>query len=184
MDIDLNALIRGDNSAWDRFVARYTALLYASVQRTLMKYAPNHSRDDILDIVQNVYIRLMNNRFRLLKQFDPSRSSLSTWLGVIAHSVTIDHLRKQRLRVQSLSSDLPDPAGSPPDIHEPGGGLDIPSDLLSNRQRVVLKLFFDYDMDVREISDFLGISPQTVRSTKHKGLTKLRKFFKVREDKR
>lgn len=182
MDVDLQALTRGDNTAWNGFVSRYTPLLYASVQRTLSRYVPNTGRDDILDIVQEVYVRLTKDRFRLLRRFDASRARLSTWLAVIAHSVTIDHVRKRRLRTQPISSESPAPGAVSQDP-APGEGLDIPPDLLSDRQRVVLRLFFDYDMDVREIADFLGISPQTVRSTKHKGLVKLRKFFKAKEGK-
>ena len=174
MKTDLTALCRGDGRAWEAFVDRYTGLLYASIQRTLKRYRPAATHDDILDIIQNVFVRLTANRFHLLKNYDPSRASLSTWLAVVAHSATIDYLRKYPPSGQPPTEGVSALAKDPPEPHE---GIDVPEGLLSPRQHIVLKLFFDYDMDVKEIAEFLDIHPQTVRSTKHKGLVKLRKYF-------
>ena len=52
---------------------------------------------------------------------------------------------------------------------------------LSDRQKVILKLMFDEDMDVEDIAEKLGIAAQTVRSAKHKALTKLRDAFEAKK---
>ena len=56
-----------------------------------------HGPDDSNDIAQDVFVRLCKDNCRLLKQFDPQRAGLKTWLGVVSSSVTIDHLRKKRV---------------------------------------------------------------------------------------
>jgi RNA polymerase sigma-70 factor (ECF subfamily) len=38
-------------------------------------------------------------------------------------------------------------------------------------------MIYDRDMDVAEIAAVLGVDPQTVRSTHHKAMLKLRTFF-------
>jgi RNA polymerase sigma-70 factor (ECF subfamily) len=53
----------------------------------------------------------------------------------------------------------------------------IPPGLLSERQALVLRLLYDRDMDAAEVAAMLGIDSQTVRSTHHKALVKLRKYF-------
>jgi RNA polymerase sigma-70 factor (ECF subfamily) len=174
MKVDLTALRRGDGRVWKAFVDRYTGLLYTSIQRTLKSYRFAATHDDVLDIIQNVFVRLTANRFHLLKNYDPSRASLSTWLTVVAHSATIDYLRKCP-PANPLSMEKVSALSKPPP--EPREEIDVPEGLLSPRQHLVLKLFFDYDMDVKEIAEFLDIHPQTVRSTKHKGLVKLREYF-------
>jgi RNA polymerase sigma factor (sigma-70 family) len=49
---------------------------------------------------------------------------------------------------------------------------------LSPRQREILAMLYDQEMDVAEIAAALGIDPQTVRSAHHKAMLKLRAHFK------
>ena len=55
--------------------------------------------------------------------------------------------------------------------------INIPEELLSPRQRLVLRLLFDDEMSVAEAAEAMSVEAQTVRSAKHKALTKLRQFF-------
>ena len=55
--------------------------------------------------------------------------------------------------------------------------IDIPPNLLSVRQLLIMRLLFDQDLEVEQVAKLLAINPQTVRSTKHKALTKLRKHY-------
>ena len=71
--------------------------------------------------------------------------------------------------------DLPEEVGSvEPETRDP---IRIPDGLLSARQALVLQLLYDKDMDASEVAAMLGIDSQTVRSTHHKALVKLRKHF-------
>jgi RNA polymerase sigma-70 factor (ECF subfamily) len=55
--------------------------------------------------------------------------------------------------------------------------IDLPPNLLSTRQLLIMHLLFDRDLGVAQVAELLNINPQTVRSTKHKALTKLRKHY-------
>ena len=64
---------------------------------------------------------------------------------------------------------------------EPIQKLKLPEALLSPRQREILAMLYDREMDVSEIGKALGIDPQTVRSAHHKAMVKLRAHFKAKE---
>jgi RNA polymerase sigma factor (sigma-70 family) len=64
---------------------------------------------------------------------------------------------------------------------EPVDRLTYPPELLSPRQREILALLYDRDMDVAEIAAKLAIDAQTVRSMHHKAMVKLRAHFGVGE---
>jgi RNA polymerase sigma factor (sigma-70 family) len=49
--------------------------------------------------------------------------------------------------------------------------------VLTARQELVLSLTFDREMEAAEIAKLLRISPQTVRSTRHKAIERLRRHF-------
>ena len=56
--------------------------------------------------------------------------------------------------------------------------LKIPPGLLTERQTLILKYLYDEERDVAEIAQLLKIDAQTVRSTHHKALLRLREHFK------
>jgi len=177
--LDLKACLRGEKAAWDAFVDRFARVIYAAVHRTLGSAAPDTGGTDVQDLAQEVFLRLIRNDYRLLKTYDPSRAGLSTWLTIVARSVAIDHVRRRRAKTVPLdaAAQLTDPSDS---AQEGSGDLDVPPGLLSPRQQLVLRLLFDREMSVAEVADFLGVKAQTVRSTKHKAILKLREFFASR----
>lgn len=168
---DLDRLVDGDKRAWDRFVARFARVVFAAVQRRL---GPAR-RDDVEDVVQDVFVRLCARDFRLLKSYDPARAKVTTWLTVVANSTAIDHLRRQKGFAQDLDS-VPesvlavDPPKDPVQVK-------IPPGLLSPRQALVLEMLYRREMEVAEAAAAMGVDPQTVRSMHHKALTKLRAHF-------
>jgi RNA polymerase sigma-70 factor (ECF subfamily) len=173
---ELSELVAGSKAAWDRFVVRYMPVVYAAVQRRLI---PAGYGADCDDVVQDVFLRLCARDFRLVRNYDPKKAKISTWLTVIASSCSIDHLRRQKGKRQALDDTPEADLAVDPDIKE---RIKIPEGLLSPRQSLVLDLLYKKEMEVSEAADFLGVDPQTVRSTHHKALTKLRKHFQDLEE--
>jgi len=171
----IQRLVRGEQGAWDGFVERFSPVIYGAVVKTLRR--SGRDLEESSDVAQDVFVRLCNKDFRLLRQYDPSRAALTTWLTIISTSTTIDHLRRQK--PASALDEVPEEVASV----EPKFRFKvrIPPGLLSPRQSLILKLLYDKDMDVAEIADMLDIDPQTVRSTHHKALIKLRAHFKNAE---
>lgn len=171
--IDLAALASGSKRMWDAFVVASTPLINAVVRRTLGGY--RLSDDDVMDAAQDVYVRLCANAFRLLKTYDPARAGLSTWLAVVARSTAVDYARRRR-QATSPIDDVPETALAVEDRHVEK--LKIPPGLLTDRQTLILKCLYDEERDVGEIAQMLKIDAQTVRSTHHKALLRLREHFK------
>ena len=56
--------------------------------------------------------------------------------------------------------------------------IKIPQGLLTDRQALVLKCLYEEERDVAEVARLLRIDAQTVRSTHHKALVRLRAHFR------
>lgn len=176
MDDLLQRCLDGDGRAWDEFVDRYIRVIYAAVSRLAYNHLKNASSQMVDDLVQDVLVKLLRNDMKLLRNFDPSRAKLSTWLTIVARSTTLDFLRKKRIPKESLDDQLKFiPVENPPEPEPPK--IDLPEGLLSSRQELVLTMLFDRDMEVQEVAEALDIEPQSVRSTKHKAIKKLREYY-------
>ena len=172
-DIDLDDLCRGDEGAWHAFVEAAGPCLRGVIMSRLHRF---QRVDEAADVLQTVFLRLVRDDFRLLRQYNPKRASMRTWLGVIATTVTLDYLRKRTPRQDARD----DPgAGVPaPAPQAEGDPLPvIPANLLPPRQALILKLLYADDRDVAEVASMLGIEAQTVRSLRHKAIERLRKLF-------
>lgn len=171
-DLRLSALLQGDKSAWDAFIERHAGVIYAAIRRAYA--AAGRPLDDAEDLFQDVFMRLAANDYRLLRRYDPRRAALTTFLTVVARSTALNALRKRQLPTETMEAAerIADDKAVPP--AEP---LEIPADLLSPRQRLVMALTYEDDLDVPEIAARLNVAAQTVRSTRHKALIKLREFF-------
>ena len=170
---ELDALTRGDNGAWEAFVRRYAGLVAAAVRGVAREAA------EIEDLAQEVFVRLCKDDFRLLRSYDPARAGLSTWITIVARSTARDAMRRHRPVLTPINA-VPE-SRLAVDPAEPRQKLKLPEALLSPRQREILAMLYDREMDVSEIGKALGIDPQTVRSAHHKAMVKLRAHFKAKE---
>jgi RNA polymerase sigma factor (sigma-70 family) len=166
---DLAALIRGEKGAWDGFVRRYAGLIVSAVRGVVQ------DGGEVEDLVQEVFVRLCKDGYRLLKTYDPARAGLTTWLTIVARSTARDAQRRRRIQGVPMDS-VPEAAFAVAAV-EPVEQLKYPADLLSPRQREILTMLYDKEMDVAEIAAVLKIDAQTVRSMHHKALQRLRAHF-------
>jgi RNA polymerase sigma factor (sigma-70 family) len=168
---DLDELLRGGKGAWEAFVRRYAGLVVAAVRATAREAA------EVEDLTQEVFLRLCKDDFKLLRSYDPARAGLSTWLTIVARSTARD--AKRRYRPVSVPIEAVPESRLAIDPVEPVRKLKLPEALLSPRQRQILTMLYDRDMEVAEIAAALGIDPQTVRSAHHKAMLKLRAYFQA-----
>src|SRR4029077_3268457 len=168
-----DALLRGEKADWDAFVRRYGGLVVAAVRGVAM------AQPEVEDLTQEVFVRLCKDDFRLLRSYDPARASLSTWITIVARSTARDGLRGRR--AETVPLDVVREAQLAIDPVEPVQKLKLPEALLSPRQRQILAMLYDREMDVAEIARALAIDPQTVRSAHHKAMIKLRVHFRSNE---
>jgi RNA polymerase sigma factor (sigma-70 family) len=170
-DGELEALARGEKGAWEAFVRRYAGLVVAAVRGVAREAT------EVEDLVQEVFLRLCRDDFRLLRSYDPTRAQLSTWVTIIARSTARDAMRRHRPVVVPIEA-VPE-SRLAVDPVEPVRPLKLPEALLSPRQREILTMLYDREMEVAEVAAALGIDRQTVRSAHHKAMVKLRAHFKA-----
>ena len=151
---ELDALARGDKGAWEAFVRRYAGLVAAAVRGVAREAA------EVEDLAQEVFFRLCKDDFRLLRSYDPARAGLSTWITIIARSTARDAMR--RYRPISVPIEVVPEGRLAIDPVEPVRKLKLPEALLSPRQREILTMLYDREMEVFEVAAALGIDPQTV----------------------
>jgi DNA-directed RNA polymerase specialized sigma24 family protein len=170
-DGDLDELLHGEKEAWGRFVRRYAGLIVAAVRGVAREAG------EVEDLTQEVFLRLCKDDFRLLRGYNPARAGLSTWITIVARSTARDAMR--RYRPLSVPIEAVPEGRLAIDPIEPVPKLKLPEALLSPRQRQILTMLYDRDMEVSEVATALGIDPQTVRSAHHKAMIKLRAHFKA-----
>ena len=170
-EYELDALGRGERGAWEAFVRRYAGLIVAAVRGVAREAG------EVEDLVQEVFLRLCKDDFRLLRTYDPARAQLSTWITIIARSTARDALRRRRPVAVPIET-VPE-GRLAVDPVEPVRPLKLPEALLSPRQREILTMLYDREMEVAEVATALGIDRQTVRSVHHKAMVKLRAHFKA-----
>ena len=170
-DIDIALLAKGDVGLWRTFVRRISPVVFSVIRGTLI--SAGRDGGEAHDLLQELFLRLCKDNFRLLKQYNPERARLSTWLAVIARNMTIDYLRRRRPPTISLE-EIPEQGSEETGIGHEMDGIVISFQVLPPRQMMVMKLMYEKDMDVKEVADFMGITEQSVRSMHHKAVKKLR----------
>jgi RNA polymerase sigma-70 factor (ECF subfamily) len=173
-ELDISRLLGGDRQSWGKFVDRYAPIIYSAIFKLLKTYRGFADPEQAADLTQVAFMNLVKDNNRLLRNFDARKASMATWLRLIARSRSLDVLRKRRIVTESLDDLVHEPKAPTPSAMPE---IDIPANLLSARQMLIMRLLFDKDLEVEQVAKLLKISAQTVRSTKHKALIKLRIYY-------
>lgn len=176
-DEELMARIRErDADAFDELVARYAK----TIGRRLRGIVRNE--DAASDLLQELLLRLWTHAH----QWD-ERGPLKAWLFRIATNLALNHLRSVRRRRERPLEIAPDPDDESEESLIPSWMIDASAicpeeavvqaererlvrslvDQLPEEKREVLRLVHDEDMNVREVSEALGVPEGTVKSRLH-----------------
>ena len=102
---------------------------------------------------------------------------------IIAGSTALNRLKQLGSAERPLPDDC-DAASADTAGDEAGLSLaEVPVDILSPREHLVMRLLFEDGYDAAEVASSLGIAAQTVRALKHRAVTKLRAHLGVDESK-
>jgi RNA polymerase sigma-70 factor (ECF subfamily) len=172
---DLEPLLAGDRPTWSRFVDAYLPNVYSVAIRLLRRGGKRASDADVDEVVSDVFHRLVKDDFHLLRGFDPSKSPLHIWMGMVTRSTAINWLKKKRLQTVPIEESVGDLPGT--ETRAESEPVQLPEGLLSSRQELVLRLLFDRDLSHEEAAAFLGVSEDVIRMTKSRALAKLREFL-------
>ena len=177
-DSELVRRIAGrDEAALGELYDRFSGLLLALSRRILM------DSSDAEEILQEVFLQVWNQAER----YDPSRSSVSTWLVLITRSRSIDRLRSRQVKdrtLQSLKQEKPHPHTSPEGVgavllDQRRQRLRREMQELPAEQRQVLELAFFRGMTQSEMAQATGIPLGTVKTRTLLAMRKLRRALRA-----
>lgn len=163
---------QGDSTALSELYDRYAGLLLAMIRKIL-------GEAEAEDTLQDAFVQVWNQAGR----YDVSRSSVSTWLVLIARSRAIDRLRSRQVveRTKEASQrENPRTDESPRGVssvldRERRERLSEQLALLPDEQRRVLEMAFYEGLTQSEISGQTGIPLGTVKTRTLLAMKKLRK---------
>jgi len=159
-DEEIAALVqRGDHEQFGVLIERYTAKLLRYGNRFLS------DRDDIADIVQDVFVRT----YQSIQSFDTSLR-FSPWIYRIAHNTFVNALRAKG-RTTLLSFDL-DTLVAPLDLRESSAqeedgelmrkAIDEGLSKINPKYKEVLILYYFEELSYTDIADVLHVPISTV----------------------
>lgn len=186
----LSDCISGKKEAWDSFVLRFSRLIYYAITSTLRLHNHNLPRDDVDDLYNGVFVSLLDNDFRKLRQYEGRDGcTLPSWIRLITVRHTIDFLRSRKDHV-SLNDDneggrplvetLEDRGESFEERLESaqaGRALAKAIAELPASDRLFMELFYEKELSPEEIAEIMNVSVNTVYSRKNRVREKLKNIM-------
>ena len=181
--------IQGRKQAWDAFVEKYKNLIYHTIYKT---FKGLHTDTD--DICNSVFLSLMENDYKKLKQYKGRNNcTVASWLVVVTSNFTKDFLKKQKhtIPIEDITTDNVDviekvsnPQPQPDEElskKEYGEIIEELTSDLNTNDKLFLKLYYKEDISPEEIAEILKITVNTVYSKKNRIIEKLKKIAKKTE---
>jgi len=173
--MELAARVRASDAA------AFEQLVYAHWGRALL-YASHllRNRDEAPDVVQEAFVRLWQRRDELRPE-----ASVVVWIFRTIRNLGISEHRRRKAerRWRQLTGGVLGSGGSTPlrevEREELRSAIDAAVASLSPRRREVFTLFHLENLSYREISDIMGVRPQTVANYLQAALADLRAALKT-----
>ena len=180
-DLDDQSLVArcnyGDRVSWEKFVERFSQLIFWAIKERLKRANFRHNQQDIEDIFQNVFVLLWEKE--KLQQIR-NRGNISGWLVMVAANCALNYCRNKRDGLLRKEFSLEK-------VHSADCGADeaIDQQKLHNilerifsylpvRERIILKLNYLYDKTHLDIGKLLKMPTNTVSSIIKRTKEKLR----------
>lgn len=171
--------LNGDEMALEILVKRYLGPIYGFVYKNVGNI------QEAEDITQEVFLKAWRN----IKKFDPNKS-FKTWIFSIAKNTSIDFLRKKKTVPFSafdnaeggndILDTLVDPAPLASELAERAertGMLGEALGKISPKYRNIISLYYENQLNFREIAQILGESLNTVKSRYRRAIIALKELI-------
>lgn len=154
--------------AFNQLVSQYSEQLYWTARHIVGIH------EDADDVLQNSFIKIWNK----LDEFRGD-SKLSTWLHRIVVNEALDHIRREKKRMNDTDvSELNNAfADSYFDGDETEQLLREAMETLPDAQRAVFALKYFEDKQYKEISEILGTTEGGLKANYHHAMEKVRKYI-------
>lgn len=174
----LQAVIEGNQSAWNAFYKRYERLMLSCIRKVLLRYGVRADDNDMSDFLNSACVELIRSDYKKLRAYDPEKGyKISSWVGLIATNATHDALRKRGPNTVPIDSpdsgaeQVVDVAPSPTELAILKEQQDIVNQaifLLKPSEQRFIQYYYIDQLDPAEIAEILQININTVYSRKSK----------------
>lgn len=178
----VKAYLEGDEQALDVLVGRYLNPLY----NFAFKYT--HSETAAEDVTQEAMVKIWRN----IKKFNP-QYKFKTWAYTITKNTALDHLKKKGLVPLAEFNDIED-AGLMPALTSrallPEQAMErienvemvkLAVDKLPDKYKNVLSLYYEHDLNFREIAELLKQSIDTIKTQHRRAVIYLKRELTGKE---
>lgn len=184
----VHRLAGGEASAWERFVTDYAGVIRGAVRHVLATFGRPHDDASSDDLTAEVFSALLGNGCRPLTGFQ-GRSSLATYLRVIAVRVAIRHVtRRQAENGASSGATVGEVTSDPVDHRDSGPTQRLISaeersrlhdvvDRLPDRQRAMVRMHHFEGLTYRQISDRMQVPIGSIGPTLQRAERRLREML-------
>ncbi len=160
----MERICAGDQNAFDEFYKKLSPLVHGIVLARV-------PRDEVDDIVQDVFISAYNNLRKLR-----DKNAVSSWIAMIARNRAVEFYRRNK-PTEELSDNLSNPDARKTEAREI---LDTIKQMPETyRETLVLRLV--EGMTGPEIAEQTGMTHSSVRVNLHRGMRMLRSKLGIKE---
>ncbi len=162
-------LLRHEEAALGEVYDQYSSYVYGLAVRVIGDPVAAE------DVAQEVFLYVWEHP----EAFDPARGSLRTWLGMLSHRRSVDHVRREEARRRRATKDASRRPTTIPDVGELATALVTAErvraalDELPDDQRRAIQLAYFGGRTYREVADILGIPEGTAKSRLRLGLRRI-----------
>ncbi len=161
-------MVGGDDAALTDVYDQYSSFVYGLAARVI----GDHRAAE--DVTQDVFVSIWERP----ESFDPSRGSLRTWLGTLAHRRAVDYVRREEARRRRSQREAARSV-SAPDVDEMAMALVTAEkvrealEVLPPEQRDAIQLAYFGGKTYREVGLALEIPEGTAKSRLRLGLRRI-----------
>lgn len=188
----VHSCIKGNRQSWDKFVDKYSRLIYNYIHSVLkLKGTSQFNQDNIGDLFQGIFLLLAQDNFKKLRSFKARNGcSLASWLRQVVINHTIDYIRKSKPAISldeetdgelSLKDILSDDSPSIKDMLTEKEKLTSLKDCiqeLDTDDKYFLELHINRGLGLGELKEHFRVSRGAIDMRKSRIINRLRECFR------
>jgi RNA polymerase sigma factor (sigma-70 family) len=185
----LAGCFRGEIRAREAFVIRFSNLVYTTIQQIFKVQQISYSQQDIEDLHNTVFVRLLERHCRRLRQYKGKNGcSLPSWIRMISVRTVIDNFRcrndalsrKSKLDAIQDLKELADERAEQWKILDRAEKMRLIEkgmEVLFPRDQLFIRLHFFKGLSIKEIASIIKVSENNAYLIKHRAIKRLKSIL-------
>jgi len=180
------------NNCAELLVMKTYDMVYRVIMAKLKKIQMKLSEDEVNDIRHDAYVRMFENNYKRLKQYDPSKGlDLKGWIILITNNAVIDYfakkLREKKVLInyRKLLEDLKimeeDEDAEKKDVQIKHIKKVLPH--LKPNDELAIQLYYFYECSVKLLAFLMDITESNAHTRLHRARESLKQHIKKLKDK-